>query len=157
MRELLALVIDDDKNLAQGFAIALRHCGFVVQHISDATEALSTIQTLNPDVVTLDIHMPNISGTEILQAIRQTPELAHISVIITTGSARMAQERIINDMADAILLKPVDLAKFTSFARRFAERRRTQEMLQVSTSAAKDEDTSVSHSSSDAPATTGDQ
>ena len=44
----------------------------------------------------------------------------------------MVQDPIINDMADAILLKPVELGKFTSYARRFAERQRTQEMLKVS-------------------------
>jgi DNA-binding response OmpR family regulator len=132
MRQLLALVIDDDKNLAQGFAIALQYCGFEVQHISDATQALTTIQMLKPDVLTLDIHMPNVSGIDILRAIRQTPTLSHTSVIIATGSSSMAQDPVINDMADAILLKPIDLAKFTAFARRFAERRRTQEMLAAS-------------------------
>lgn len=129
MRELIALVIDDDKSLAQGFAIALQHCGFTVQHISDATEALATIERLRPDVVTLDIHMPNVSGVEILEAIRKSPDFAHISVIITTGSARITHDPIVNNMADAILLKPVDLAKFTSYARRFAERQRNQEIV----------------------------
>lgn len=147
MRQLLALVVDDDQKLAQGLAIALQYCGFEVTHISDATQAMTTIQTLKPDVVTLDVHMPNISGVEILQSIRQNNELAHISVIITTGMVRMLEDRTINEMADAILLKPLDLTKFTSHARRFAERQRTREMLQVTPPSQSDgNDTAASNS-----------
>jgi two-component system, cell cycle response regulator DivK len=129
MRDLIALVIDNDKSLVQEFAVVLQHCGFIVQHISNATQALYAIETIRPDVITLDLHMPQVSGIDILRTVRQSPELASLKIIVTTASLNMSHDPTVIELADAILIKPVNLAQFTSFVRRFAEQRHSEEMI----------------------------
>lgn len=124
MKQLTAIVVDDDKGVAMAFSIAMRHVGFTVEPITDSTIALAEIEKTRPDVVILDVNMPVVSGIDILRAIRSNPELARTKVIMATASGMITQDDNVAELADLVLLKPISLTQITTFATRFAEQSR---------------------------------
>ncbi len=115
-----AFVVDDDENLGQAFKMALELCGFKVTQITDSTQALAQIIAHKPDVVLLDMQMPMLSGAEVLQTIRATPEVAHTKVIVASANHLML-DHAIQDMANLVLQKPVSLSQIIDFARRMVK------------------------------------
>jgi DNA-binding response OmpR family regulator len=111
----LALIIEDDDKLSIIFTEALRQAGFDTRVIHDGAEALTAIQTCQPAVVILDLHLPHVSGDEILRAIRQTDSLAHTRVIITTADATLAET--LRPQSDLILIKPISFLQLRDVAR----------------------------------------
>jgi two-component system cell cycle response regulator DivK len=110
-----ALIIEDDDKLSIIFTEALRQAGFDARVIHDGAEALTAIQTCRPDVVILDLHLPHISGDEILKAIRRTENLALTRVIITTADAVLAET--LRPHCDLILIKPISFLQLRDIAK----------------------------------------
>ncbi len=124
MRQPSAIVVDDDIGLATAFSIAMRHAGFIARPITDSTIALAEIEKERPDIVILDMNMPVVNGLDILQGIRNNPELVNMKVIMATASGTITQSELVEELADLVLLKPVSLSQITTFATRFAEQSR---------------------------------
>lgn len=102
------LIIEDEEDAAELFAEMMRVSGFHVLKISNSAPALATIASEKPDVVILDIMMPEISGLDILRQIRRDPELSHIPVVVVSAKSMPAD--IKNGMeagAFSYLTKPV--------------------------------------------------
>jgi CheY-like chemotaxis protein len=82
---LHALVVDDDeigRRLAQR---VLEGQGFDVTCVDGAVAALAAIEVRRPDVVVLDVVMPGMTGTELLEQIKSNPRLASIPVVMVTS------------------------------------------------------------------------
>lgn len=102
------LIIEDEEDAAELFAEMMRVSGFRVLKMSSSAPALSMMANDKPDVVILDIMMPEISGLDILRQMRQDPELSHIPVVVV--SAKSMPTDIKNGMeagASTYLTKPV--------------------------------------------------
>jgi len=84
---------------------------------SDA--ALARLETVTPHLVILDLHLPRVPGTKVLEHIRATPRLAGIKVIIATADSRLA-DTLHND-ADIVLLKPIGFNQLRDLAGRLAK------------------------------------
>src|SRR5690554_1672529 len=69
--KLRALVVDDEAALQELLSTALRYEGFEVQIAGDGAGALSAVRDFLPDVVILDVMLPDISGMEVLRRLRQ--------------------------------------------------------------------------------------
>jgi CheY-like chemotaxis protein len=83
---LTVLVVDDDADSLDYFAIALRTAGATVTTTSTATEALAFVQAYGPDVVLSDIAMPGHDGYWLVRQIRHLPEpLCRVAVVATTA------------------------------------------------------------------------
>jgi predicted signal transduction protein with EAL and GGDEF domain len=80
-----ALVVDDDLGSRLIAATALGASGFVVQEAADGREALKTFERTRPDIVLLDIMMPEMSGYDVCKAIRRRPDGAATPIIIMTS------------------------------------------------------------------------
>ena len=87
----LAFVIEDDKNLALAFAEAVEEADFDVEILYDGKTAMERLPATIPDVVLLDLHLPYVSGEEIIADIRTDARLARTRVIVTTADPRMAE------------------------------------------------------------------
>ncbi len=111
----LALIIEDDDKLSIIFTEALRQAGFDTQVIHDGAEALTKLQTCQPAVVILDLHLPHVSGDKILEAIRHTESLAQTRVIITTADATLAEA--LRQPSDLVLIKPISFLQLRDFAK----------------------------------------
>ena len=81
------LVVDDEPVVVKTLSKAIRRQGFDVVSAVDGEEALEKIRSTKPDLVILDIQMPKLDGTEVLQRIKGSPETASLPVIMLTGKA----------------------------------------------------------------------
>ena len=80
--------------------------------MTDSTLALDTIRREKPDVIILDVMMPQVSGLEILQAIRADAELSHLPVLILTASTDAdTRKSALTLGATDFLAKPVDASE----------------------------------------------
>lgn len=105
MSQTLALIIEDDLKLANIFGIALESAGCKTEIIPDGKKALARLGEIVPDIVVLDLHLPHISGQDLLHYIRANERLARTQVILATADALLADH--LRKEADLILLKPV--------------------------------------------------
>jgi len=102
------LIIEDEEDAAELFAEMMRVSGFRVLKTSNSTPALAMMAAEKPDVIILDIMMPDISGLEILRQMRRDPELSNIPVVVVSAKSMPAD--IKNGMeagASTYLTKPV--------------------------------------------------
>jgi DNA-binding response OmpR family regulator len=104
------LVVEDDMALAGMYRNALRLAGFDVKVAAHGITALWFIDQAPPDAIVLDLHLPGVRGDVILSEIAARPDLAHIPVIIVTGS----DAQLVVAQANAILRKPVDVGRLVS-------------------------------------------
>lgn len=79
------LVVDDEADVVAYLAAFLGDNGYEVISASDGREGFSLAKSVPPDLVTLDITMPNESGVRMLRDLREDPETAHLPVVIITG------------------------------------------------------------------------
>jgi DNA-binding response OmpR family regulator len=102
------LIIEDEKDLRQFSAWLLEAEGFKVIQAADGDEGLNAARQYKPDLVLLDIRMPESYGWEVLEEIKNTPELAHIPTVIFTASADISYKSKAMQMGAAdYLVKPI--------------------------------------------------
>lgn len=100
------LLVEDDNALADVYQARLELEGFEVAQVNNGEEALSTAIQFRPDLVLLDAMMPKISGFDVLDILRNTPETANIRVIMLTAlSQPKDKERAENLGVDDYLVK----------------------------------------------------
>jgi len=116
MDSLLALIIEDDEDLSTIFAGALEAAGFETEILRDGRVGLERLQASQPHVVVLDLHLPYVSGSELLEVIRGDERLADTRVILATADPRMAD--ILDDRADLVLIKPISFSQLRDLASR---------------------------------------
>jgi two-component system phosphate regulon response regulator PhoB len=79
------LLVEDDTALAAVYKSRLELEGFEIREVNNGEEALSAAIQFKPDLVLLDAMMPKISGFDVLDILRNTPETANIRVIMLTA------------------------------------------------------------------------
>jgi len=107
MADKTVLIVDDEDNFAQALDIVLSRHGYLTRRAADGARALEALTDGSVDVVLLDIVLPDRSGFEICQAIRQTVSLRDLRVIMMTARGSQAERRKGLALgADAFLSKP---------------------------------------------------
>jgi CheY-like chemotaxis protein len=114
MSSSLALIIEDHVDSAIIFSEALKRAGFETETIRTGDVALTRLSDVEPAVVLLDLSLPRVSGTEILQRIRSDPRLAKTRVVVATAHPELADT--IKDQADLVLIKPVTFSQVRKLA-----------------------------------------
>ena len=117
----LAMVIEDDEKLAFIFTEALKQAGFSVHTVRDGTQALRDVDSMLPILVVLDLHLPNVSGTTVLEHIRRNSQMSESWVVITTADPVMAET--LHDQVDFVLVKPISFVQLRDLARRLRRMR----------------------------------
>ena len=79
------LFIEDDEALARIYQVRLQAEGFDVKWCNNGEQALAQALRYQPDLVLLDIMMPRISGYDVLDILRNTPELGAVKVVALTA------------------------------------------------------------------------
>lgn len=111
------LVVDDDANIRLIFQTMLRRAGYDVVTASSGIQALELILDRNPDLVILDIKMPDIHGLEVLSLIREAEN--EVPVIICSAFEGMKEDFIIQSSnVFEYLVKPVDLKVLNAVVKR---------------------------------------
>lgn len=98
------LIVDDHKLFAEGLAQVLRNCCDVVGTIGDGDLLLDAAANLHPDIVLLDVAMPNVGGLEALRRLKAKRSTAKVIVLTMHGDPRLAVEAL-RSGADGFILK----------------------------------------------------
>ena len=114
--KLLALIIEDDQKLATIFAAALEAAEFETEIIRDGQRALDQLKVAVPNIVVLDLHLPQVSGKDILQTIRSDKRFTETRVILATADPIRAET--LRNEADLILIKPISFGQLRDLAAR---------------------------------------
>ena len=117
MPQRIALIVEDEAHLASIYAIPLRLVDYQVEIANDGQTALDRLADTPPDLVLLDLHLPDIQGQEILQHMKSTEALQSVKVVIVTADAVVADG--LQDQCDFILIKPVDIFQLRELAEQF--------------------------------------
>lgn len=113
----IALIVEDDPDLIHIFAQALELSGFQTHTVTNGEDAIKMLTDIEPNIVVLDLHLPGISGSEILQTIRSNNRLNNTCVILATADHRTAED--LRDLADLVLLKPISFKQLRDLSARF--------------------------------------
>jgi DNA-binding response OmpR family regulator len=106
------IIVEDQPAIADLLEEMLSIDGYQMIKIHSSTGALSVIRAENPDVVLLDIMMPDVSGLEVLRFMRREPGLQQIPVVIVSAKTLPADIRAgLEAGATVYLTKPVDVYK----------------------------------------------
>jgi DNA-binding response OmpR family regulator len=119
------LVVDDDPVICELVATTLGEHGYATRRGSDAREALYLIERETPDVVVLDVHLPDISGYQVCRRVRE--DLGDsIGIILISGERKEAFDRAAGMLlgADDYMVKPFVLDELLARVQRLARRSR---------------------------------
>jgi len=79
------LLVEDDDSLASVYTTRLQTEGFDVRRVSNGEDALAAAISYKPNLVLLDVMMPKVSGFDVLDILRNTPETANLKIIMLTA------------------------------------------------------------------------
>jgi len=107
------LLIDDEPNLAQVIAVCLESFkGWKVCVVNSGKEGLQVVEALKPDVILLDVMMPEMDGIEVLQNLQKNPAIRDIPVIFLTAKVQTSdREKFAELDIVGIVAKPFDPLK----------------------------------------------
>ena len=122
------LVVDDDKDITGFLATSLRVEGFDVTVAHDGATALELVRQQEPDLVVLDLMMPDVDGMEVTRRLRADPMTSTLPIIILTAKGQTPDKVVgLRAGADDYLVKPFDtlelLARIETTLRRHRESR----------------------------------
>ncbi len=107
------LVVEDNELNMKLFHDLLEASGYAVVETRNGFEAIELARTHKPDLILMDIQLPEVSGLEVTKWLKEDDELRPIPVIAVTAFAMKGdEERIRQGGCEAYLSKPISVAKF---------------------------------------------
>jgi len=114
------LIVEDNELNMKLFHDLLEAHGYDTVGTSSGMEAFELARTCRPDLILMDIQLPDVSGLEVTKWIKDDPELHQIPVVAVTAFAMNGdEERIRQGGCEAYLSKPISIAKFMETVRCF--------------------------------------
>ncbi len=116
------LLVEDDKDLAAGLVIALQSEGFVVAHAADGEQAKTSLRQLRPDVVVLDLGLPDMDGLQVLASVCRADH--DVSTLVLTARSGLEDKvAALDHGADDYLVKPFEMAELLARIRALGRRK----------------------------------
>ena len=81
------LIVDDNEHLREILASMLKFSGYEIVEAATGSEAIQKAATTQPDLILLDLDLPDIKGIDVAKRIKATPEAAHIPIIACSASS----------------------------------------------------------------------
>ena len=106
------LIVDDEEDVRESVRDVVEMVGCSALLAASAKEALALLAHQRPCLVVLDIIMPGMSGTELLEELRRRPELSGMAVVMSTSAPERAPSGVL------ILAKPLDVEALSELMRR---------------------------------------
>ncbi len=108
------LIVDDVKPNRDVLTVHLRDYHFDVYEASSGSQALEMLENLIPDLIIIDLRMPDISGIEVTKIIRKSEKLSSVKIIAYTAALNFAMlDGELNSMFDGLILKPATKLSLT--------------------------------------------
>jgi len=122
MTAVRAVVVDDNPINLELAAFVLRAQGFLVQSAGSAREAVESAAAFLPDVILMDIQMPEVDGLEAVRRLREDPATRDVVIIAFTAYAMKGDEQTLRAAGcDGYIAKPIDIASFGQIVRMYVE------------------------------------
>lgn len=100
------LLVEDDDTLANVYKTRLHAEGFDLKRVPNGEEALAAALEYKPDLILLDVMMPKVSGFDVLDILRNTPETTNAKIIMLTALSQESDRKRAEDMGvDDYLVK----------------------------------------------------
>lgn len=116
------LVVEDEDNIAVALDYLMTREGYDHDRVSNGAEALPRIRDTHPDLVLLDVMLPEVSGYEICEGIRTDPSLSDVKVLMMTARGSTIERRKgIALGADGFISKPFELKDLRDEVRRLLQ------------------------------------
>jgi DNA-binding response OmpR family regulator len=115
----LVLIIEDDDNIATALEYILSREGLNQDRVANGADAMGRIRALKPDLVLLDVMLPEVSGYEICQTVRSDKTLGGVKILMMTARGSAVERRKGMAMgADGFISKPFELKELRDEVRR---------------------------------------
>jgi DNA-binding response OmpR family regulator len=101
------LIVEDEDSVRELEKLVLTQLGYDVMEARDGLEGLAKAEFRRPDLILLDLKMPDLSGDRVLEEIQRHPVTAGIPVIVITGSTE-AREMLDHLGPDDVVMKPFE-------------------------------------------------
>jgi CheY-like chemotaxis protein len=119
-RELLVLIVDDNEQNTELVRDVLQVYGFRTLEASTAQNGVDLARAHRPDVVLMDVRLPDADGVSALRSLRAHPETTSIPVVALTAFAMTTdRERFLAAGFDGYLTKPIDIQTLPDEVRRY--------------------------------------
>jgi DNA-binding response OmpR family regulator len=106
------LVVDDNFDTARNFYVTLRSAGHEAEFAVNGYGALEAAHRLRPDVVLLDIGLPDFDGCDLARVLRRVPGMERVRILAVSGRGRAEdRHRALQAGCDDYILKPADPAE----------------------------------------------
>ncbi|MCU0911249.1 MAG: response regulator [Rhodobacteraceae bacterium] len=116
------LVVEDEDNIALALEHLMRREGYRLSRVANGAEAMPAITRDHPDLVLLDVMLPEVSGYEICQSVRLDPALADVKILMMTARGnQMERRKGLALGADGFISKPFDVADLKAEVKRLLE------------------------------------
>ncbi|MGE0563508.1 MAG: response regulator [Pseudolabrys sp.] len=127
--DITVLVVDDDPTVHEVLSATLAREGYRLMHAHDGAEALTMMRKSRPDIVTLDVMMPQTDGWSVLGIMKSDPDLQDIPVIMVT----IVDDRNLGFSlgASEFMTKPIDRVRLVALIGQFANRQKNSTILIV--------------------------
>ena len=111
----LIYIVEDDTNIREIESFALKNSGYQIQDFENARDFYRAVKDKKPDLVLLDIMLPDEDGMEILQKLRKNPETKRLPVIMVTAKAtELDRVKGLDLGADDYIIKPFGVMELIS-------------------------------------------
>jgi two-component system, cell cycle response regulator DivK len=118
-KKTILIVEDNDLNLKL-FRDLLGANGYDTVETKEGYEAINLTKSLRPDLILMDIQLPEISGLEVTKRIKADKDICHIPIIAVTAFAmRNDEEKILHAGCQAYVSKPISIVDFLASVRQF--------------------------------------
>jgi pilus assembly protein CpaE len=121
------LIVDDDVQTLRLVGLMLERQGYKILAANNGTQALQMAHTEHPDVILLDVMMPDVDGYEVTRRLRKDPDTANIPVLMFTAKTQVDDKIVGYEAgADDYLAKPIHPAELTAHLRALLQRSRVR-------------------------------
>lgn len=124
------LVVDDDENTISFFQSVLEEQGYTVSTAENGIEAIKKVKEFHPEVILLDVIMPEMDGYEVTVKLKGNPKTKNISIILVTGMDTLEDKvRGLECGADDFITKPFNFDELLARVRSLVKLKRLQDQL----------------------------
>ena len=117
------LLIEDEPNILEAIRFILSRDGFTVKTHSDGATALSEIESRDPDMVILDVMLPNRSGLDVLRDLRETAGFGELPVLMLTARGQKKDRELAERYgASRFMTKPFSNAEVLACVHEMTDR-----------------------------------
>ena len=114
------MIVEDNELNMKLFHDLLDAQGYKIIQVRDGMQALATARSHNPDLILMDIQLPEVSGLEITKWLKEDDQLNNIPIVAVTAFAMKGDERrIIDGGCEAYIAKPISITSFLDTVRQY--------------------------------------